>query len=283
MTNIRADGMPDRTTEQSVPDGHHHQPLALGALITGSFALFARHLPVFMLIALVPTVSLNILGTILLPNSIDPLPLHAEMRGRAYAVPHLQLLLVSALSAVVILLMMGTLVLTAHRAGLGQHLLIHRLVGRTLSAGPAIVVLGTVYFLLVGMGLAALLIPGLYLMARYSVLPMTILADDAGFSSMQRAAQLTEGYRWPIAGAFVIMLLLTAAIVVGISLAPLLIIGSTIETAPGEPDFAIMMLIQSLGNAAQYALIAVFVAQLYSRLREIKDGPGSEDIAAIFE
>ena len=283
MTISPTQGMPPGRTEKSVSDGHHYQPLALGSLISGSFALFARHLPVFMLIALVPTVSLNIIGTVMLPNSLDPLPMRAGVGGRDYAVPNAHLLLLSAISAVVILLMMATLVLTAHRASHGQQLLIHRLVGQTLSAGPAIVILGAFYLALVGMGMAALLIPGLYLMARYSVLPMTILADDAGFSSMQRAAQLTEGYRWPIAGAFTIMLILTAVIVVAITMAPLLIMGGTIETAPGEPDFAILMLIQSLGNAVQYALIAVFVAQLYSRLREIKDGPGSQDIAAIFE
>jgi len=266
-----------------VHDGYHYQPLALGSLIFGSFALFARHLPVFLLIALVPTVSLNIMGTVLLPNTIEPLPLQEGLRGRGYGVPNVPLLLVSAISAVVTMLMMGTLVLTAHRASRGQQLMIGSLVGRTLSAGPAILVLGTLYLVLVGVGLAALLIPGLYLMARYAVLPMTILADDAGFYAMQHAAQLTEGYRWPIAGGVIIMLLLTVVIMVGVSIIPLLVMGGTIETAPGEPDFAIMMLIQSVGTAIQYALIAVFVAQLYSRLREIKDGPGSEDIAAIFE
>ncbi len=283
MTISPTDGMPPIRTEKSVRDGHHYQPLALGALISGSFLLFARHLPVFLLIALVPTVSLNIIGTVMLPNSLDPLPLHAGVGGRGYAVPNVHVLLLSAVSAVVIMLMMATLVLTAHHAGHGQQLLIHRLVGQTLAAGPAIVLLGLVYMGLVGLGMVALLIPGLYLMARYSVLPMAILADDAGFSAMQRAAELTEGYRWPIAGAFTIMLILTAVIVLAISMAPLLFIGGTIETAPGEPDFAILMLIQSLGNAVQYALIAVFVARLYSRLREIKDGPGSHDIAAIFE
>jgi len=266
-----------------VHDGHHHQPLGVGALILGSMSLFLRHLPVFLLIALVPTVGLNIFSTLILPDALDPRPLGGGGLGDGDAGPSPRVLLTWALSVVVILLMMGVLVLAAHSARIDRHVLIGAVVGRTLSAAPALLLLGALYIALVGMGLVALLIPGLYLMARFAVLPMAVLADDAGFSGLRRASQLTEGYRWPILGAMLIMLLLTTAITLAVFLAPVLVMDGTVETAPGDPDFAILMLSQSLATAAQYALIAVFIAQLYLRLREIKDGSAVGDVAAIFE
>lgn len=260
----------------------YHQPLGVAALILGSVSLFLRHLPVFLLIALVPTVGLNIFSTLILPDALDPRPLGGGL-GDGDAGPNPRVLLIWALSVVVILLMMSVLVLAAHSARIDRHVLIGAVVGRTLSAAPALLLLGALYIALVGMGLVALLIPGLYLMARFAVLPMAVLADDAGFSGLRRASQLTEGYRWPILGAMLIMLLLTTAITLAVFLAPVLAMDGTVETAPGDPDFAILMLSQSLATAAQYALIAVFIAQLYLRLREIKDGSAVGDVAAIFE
>jgi hypothetical protein len=131
-----------------------------------------------------------------------------------------------------------------------------------------------VLYIFAGIGFALLVLPGLYILARFLPWVPAIVFENAGWSGLTRAQELTEGYRWPLAGAIALFALLAIGLMM--LLAPLAFLG---DAAGG----VLLVLVQAVGMAVYYALIAIFTAQIYARLREIKEGLGTAEIAATIQ
>ncbi len=253
-------------------------PLGIAALIGATLSLLVRRLPLFLGIALLPALASALLSLALLPTDLGFS--RPAARGGGMLTGWQMPALVAVLSILIWLVTTGAVTLAAYDARLGRAPRLGTYLARALGAAPAIVVLGTLYMLAVGVGLMVLLVPGLYLLARYWVMVPAVLVDGAGLGGLSRAAELTRGYRWPIVGLILGVLALNVllSLVLGLALGAGAFAGAA---ALGQPA-PLLVVADTLITAAQTALMSVFTALLYARLREIKEGLGLENLAEIF-
>lgn len=147
-----------------------------------------------------------------------------------------------------------------------------------------IAVLTLAVSLLIGIGMVFLIVPGLWLMAVFAVTVPAIVIESAGFGAMGRSAELTRGYRWPIVGLYIVFLIIfivIAMVIGGVTAAMTFSLAAT-GTVPGAGNIAMLVLVQSLGNAISYGFMSVASAVLYARLREIKDGVAVDSLVEVF-
>lgn len=130
--------------------------------------------------------------------------------------------------------------------------------------------LGLVVSLLAGFGFVLLILPGFYVIGRFLPWIEAVVFEDTGWRGLGRAQELTEGYRWQLAGAAVLMVIA----IVGLGL-----LAGTAMVAIGT-NIVLGLLAQAVISAFYYALFAIFTALVYARLREIKEGVTVEQIAA---
>lgn len=251
---------------------HPHIRLGILAVLGESLSLFFRRFPLFFLIAVVPSLMLSMIGGWVNPPQVVTAPRPGiGVLWQYDTAPELALLL---LNMIVYLLVMGVTILAAYDSLLGRPVQIAVYLRRCLVALPAIVVLGLAFYLLMTVGFVFLVLPGLYVTARYAVFVPAILVDRAGFSGLGRAAALSRGYRWPIVGGLLLLIL----VYVGVSILIVLLIGR-IGGMLGEYGF---ILVEAVTSPIINAYSAVFTALLYARLREIKEGLGIRDLAEVF-
>lgn len=167
------------------------------------------------------------------------------------------------------------LVQLAYDAKLGRPVQIGRYFGPALSTILPLTILSIIATILIGIGFAVLIVPGLWVYAVFSVVAPAIVIERAGFGGLGRSASLTKGYRWPIVGTLLLGLIcmmiinLVTGFVIGIVVA----IGGTILG---------VILFAALG-AIGAGLLSILVALIYARLREIKEGVSIDQIASVFD
>jgi Membrane domain of glycerophosphoryl diester phosphodiesterase len=143
---------------------------------------------------------------------------------------------------------------------------------RALARFLPLIGLGFLYGFGIGLGMVLLLVPGLFLLVRWSVVvPACVVEDLSPTASMRRSADLTKGHRWKIFG---IMILLLIASTIGNKLVGLLL-------APAGPVVA------AFGVVIWTALWAAYwncvLIMIYHDLRVAKEGIDTEQIAAVFD
>ncbi|MSU88113.1 hypothetical protein GE300_00610 [Rhodobacteraceae bacterium 2CG4] len=260
-------------------DAPFRPPLGIGRLVTSTFGLLLRHAPLFLAISLIPSVGQAALQLFAYPTDFGDIA-----AGEPATLYLTRVFAVIGISLIISLLTMGAITMAAYDVRLGNPVRVGRYLTRTLGAAPAIVVLGLLLYVAMGFGFLLLVLPGLYLMARYWVMAPAILVERAGFRGLGRAAELTQGYRWPILGAGVLMFVVVILISIGLAEALGVAAGPNAfgTTAMLSPGYTVVLLVQALTAAIQITLLSIFTALLYARLREIKEGLGMEDLAAVF-
>jgi len=153
----------------------------------------------------------------------------------------------------------------------------HFTIGEALSKGfrrfwPVLGV-AIVSGLIVMVGSVLLLVPGLIALCMlYVAIPACVVEEWGVTQSLTRSAELTKGYRWPIFG--LILLVIVGAAIVGAVLEAL------VQAVAGD-------IVGSLFDAALQvyftALASAVVAIIYYRLRVIKEGIDIERIAHVFD
>ncbi|NNU81528.1 hypothetical protein HMH01_13895 [Halovulum dunhuangense] len=252
-------------------------PLGVTRLVGQSFALFFRHFAVFGPIALVPSV---VVGLVQLAVLSDAALLGRNVDALAALGPVLASI---GLSLVVGLVVMAMTTLAAYDIRTGRSLRMGQHLRRTLSAALPIAILGFLFYLAFLVGLALLVLPGLYLMARYWVMAPAVLVEGAGFSGLSRAAELSRGYRWPILGAVLLLFVLLLLATIGVTLLLGVAVDVALSQVTNQPGIMPALLFDTVTTALHYAILSIFTALLYARLREVKEGLGFEDLAKVFE
>lgn len=254
------------------------QPLGISALFTRTFGLFFRHFLLFALIGIVPSVALSGLLLIVAPTLSDP---------NSYLDPMFMVsptYLGSVFGSLLMLMFItGVVTLAAYDVKLGKPAQVGTYVRRTLRAFVPLLALSLVFYVIFMVGFMLLVLPGLYLIGRYMVMTPAVLVDGAGFRGLSRAAELTKGYRWPILG---IVILMMVAIILGSMVVYLPVAGFDGMLAgvdPNSPGFLLQYFINAVASGLQSALLAILTALVYARLRQIKEGLGFEDLAKVFE
>ena len=242
-----------------------HPRIRLGIMrvLGESLSVFFRRFPLFFMIAVIPAIVLALIGGVVAPPQFEVDTAGEFGVGWQYnTAPGLLLLLVNML---VFIMVLGVTTMAAYDSLTDRPV---RIV--SMACGPA-----REFYLVMIFGMLFLFLPGLYLAARYGVFVPAILIDRAGFSGLGRAASLTQGYRWPIVGGLLLLLL----VYVGLSTLSVLLVGLVAEGFLGAYGFGV---IQAVSSAVINAFSAVFTALLYARLREIKEGLGIRDLVEVF-
>lgn len=252
-------------------------PLGVGSIISESFSILLRHFFAVMLLSLVPTL-LNIVISGLLNGwgvalgVSDPVAADGGFVVRTIIALVVQMVLGGVTTAL--------LVQMAYDAKLQRPLQLGRYVGPAVNASLPIAILGLGAGILAGLGFIALIIPGLWIYAVYSMMPAAVVIEKVGFGGLGRSAALTKEYRWPIVGAVVLLGIIGAVIgFVSIFLVGLLL------AAIGNAGFGIVVgvLVLAALSTIGAGLGSISVALIYARLREIKEGTSVRDIAAVFD
>ncbi|OYW58129.1 MAG: hypothetical protein B7Z31_08445, partial [Rhodobacterales bacterium 12-65-15] len=104
------------------------------------------------------------------------------------------------------------LVQLAYDAKLKRPVEINRYVAPALAVAFPIAILGLLSGILMVLGILALIVPGLWIYAVFSVMPAAVAIERNGFSGLGRSARLTRGYRWPIVGATILIGIMNAVV-----------------------------------------------------------------------
>ncbi len=234
--------------------------LGLGNLLGRTVTLVIANLGFLFPLAFVPALIAAVIGQLAggqpqLDGSVPPQP------GPGAFLAILVNIFISFLVA-------GVMCLAALDALLGKRHSIGDYVRQTMRHIAPIILLGALIYVAAGVAAIALLLPGLYVLARFLPWTPAIVFENAGWSGLSRAQELTEGYRWPLVAAIIVIGLIVVAM--------MLVFGPI--AAIGGPIIAI--LVEAVFTGLYYALVSVFAALVYMRLREIKEGVTAAELAA---
>lgn len=238
---------------------------SVGSVIERGFVIYFRNIVTFSSIAL-----LVIIPYILLLLLISQGQIQVDRRLMTVVLLLLNLLLTYLATAAIAY---GTFkAMQGQRAGIGD----------CLSRGLALVfpVLGVAVLsaLAVLLGLVLLIVPGFIVLTMlYVAVPVAVVERPGVTAAMGRSAALTSGYRWPVFGIIVILVLIN----IGTGM-----IVSTPFAAGGAPTMSSLAWNAGLSGvlaAFQTALAAVMATVVYHDLRVAKEGIGVADIARVFD
>lgn len=261
-------------------------PLGVGSIVGQSVSVFFRRIILFVLLAFVP-----ILAMVLLLVSMVGLDIEAAVVDRMTIPPGEQsagiLWLVGAFVVIgnaVFVLVLAVMVQAAYDTKL------HRSIRTTAYLGGAlrqIVPLLLCSLLVITLAYAAailLLVPGLWVLAVFSVVIPVVVIEGRGLASLGRSAALTKGYRWPILGAFILLFICASLLSLVLALVAGVLGVAALSLGGGDGWWGTLFgtLWQSLSTAATFGIPCIGVSLIYARLREIKEGTTVEDLAEVF-
>jgi hypothetical protein len=234
----------------------------VGSVLSTTFGVLSRNLAGFVLLAVVA-----IGASILLQWSLG-----LDLWGRGSDSAMINLIDTLATSMLTGMVAYGTFRdLRGDRAGVGA------IVGRGLRLIVPIFVVGVLISLLVGIGFAFFVIPGLILWTAFWVtIPAAVVERCGIFAAFGRSRTLTRGYRWHVLG---LVLLIHVPLTV--------LIFAVAASADGLEDFgkwdtvAFTVVIILGGFVSLFAGVGAAVS--YFQLREIKEGIGIEDLVGVFD
>ncbi|MBL4557927.1 MAG: hypothetical protein JKP98_15080 [Rhodobacteraceae bacterium] len=122
-------------------------------------------------------------------------------------------------------------VLLAYDAKLGRPLRMRGYIGAALSVIVPLFLVSLLVQILIGLGILALVVPGLWLIAVFSVVVPAVVIERAGSGALARSAELTRGYRWPILGLFLIMWLIALGLAAALGA---IVLGARLPSSRGR-------------------------------------------------
>lgn len=241
-------------------------PLGISDLIGRSLRLLVAHFGFLFPIAFVPALIATVIG-----RFAGGQPIIDDLAATQSGLPGPTALLAIAVDIFISFLVAGVMCLAALDALFGKRHTIGEYLRQTLRHIAPIVLLGALLYVAAGFAAILMLIPGLYILARYLPWTAAIVFENSGWAGLSRAQELTEGYRWPLVAAVAIMGLLVVALM--LVLAPLAFAGGPL----------LGIFVEAIFTGIYYALISIFSAIVYTRLREIREGVTAADLAASIE
>jgi hypothetical protein len=238
-------------------------PLGVTNIIARTFRLLVAHFGMLFPLAFVPTLVIVGLGWATLPDAAAT----ADAGLPVWTVADVVFQIIAVLAS---LLITGLVSLAALDAVLGKRHTLGEYTSQTLRHLLPILVLGTLLAVASGVAFIFLIVPGIYVLARFLPWIQAVLFENAGWSGLGRAQALTEGYRWPLVGA---------TLVIGAVYLGLVLLIAPLAAAPGP----VAMLLNAAISSISYVVTAIFIALVYVRLREIREGLSIEEIAALID
>lgn len=258
-------------------------PLGVGQIIRDTFGVFGRNPFKVILLAVIPAIIGLLISTVAMAFLTDlfapwrtgfnsPFLLRVYASGVFSVGMLVQLFAFSAIAAFFVQI--------AHDSILARPVRVGSYVRPALRSLLPLFCLGVVSAVLISAASFVLIVPGFWLMALFSVSAPAIVIERAGFQGLRRSIGLTKGYRWPIVGALVVIgfCCLMLLIVTGV------IVALFAETLVLNDGLALLVvLLPLIAYGISFSLIAIVIGLIYTRLREIKEGIGSDDLAKVFD
>lgn len=120
----------------------------------------------------------------------------------------------------------------------------------------------------------------LFVSTIYAVFAPAIFMENIAWSALGRSRILTKGYRLPVAGAIVLVWLIMFVMLFAIFGA---LTGLFVATGESIIVIVLAVIVYLLTYSLVYGMGGVYIALLYARLLEIKEGVSAEDIGAVFD
>lgn len=230
--------------------------LNIGSVLGRSFGILSKKPGIFFGLMLLAA----------LPSFLLTLAIHSsESQGAVAALPKIvELVLGTAIQGATAYAVFQTL--RGDKVSFGES--ITRGMARLIPLGIAALLVG----LGVGLGAALFLIPGLILMCLwYVTIPACVVERLGPIESMSRSRKLTLGYRWPIFGLILLVVIATA-----------LLYGVVVGLASMDDTFffSALMLVAFI---VPQTLANIIVAIVYFDLRAIKEGVTIDNLANVFD
>jgi Membrane domain of glycerophosphoryl diester phosphodiesterase len=246
-------------TDTTAPTGREFR---IGPIFTRSWSIYAANFLMFTLVAVVAG----------LPNQLG-----GDFESGAGAARSVIAFIIS-----VILYFVGQAVILygAFQAMRGRDVMIGDAIGRAFSRFLSLLGISILVGFGVAIGFMLLVVPGIILALRWAVaVPACVVENKGPLESMRRSAELTKGHRWKIFGIWV--LLAIVAIIILIIVGVLAGLAAVVAQGLGRVLIAavISLILTAIVTAYSYVLNTV----IYHDLRTVKEGVGTEEIAAVFD
>lgn len=240
--------------------------LRIGGVLSESLMIFFRNFFPFMLLAFVITSPALLFNVLVAPN------LDAN-QSLVYSV------VVSLVDWMLSYVLVGAIAygtfmeLTAKRAPFGKVL--------TKGVSKIVPVIGVaiVSQILVALGLAVLVIPGILMaLMLFVAVPVSIIEKTTLRESLIRSSVLTKGNRWRVLAIYLITILL----IIALTVFPTILIG-LVAIDFGTASVLVWQIIGYLVGALGGAFFSVTVAVTYHDLRVANEGFDANQLAAVFD
>jgi len=240
---------------------------SVGGVIKRSFGTFFANIVPFGILALILYLPTLLFGFSQIDQVESGIPA-ADPTGEIIA---------TILSFVLTYILVGALVYGAVQHLGGQRASMGAIISRGMSTIGPVIVIAILLSLVLSIGYLLLIIPGIFLTVAYAVvIPAAVVERPGIIGSFKRSWDLTKGYRWPVLGILLIMVVIVFAFAFVVAA-----IGGVIAFSTG--DFTSLVIINYLVSAISGALMSVVIAVLYHDLRVAKEGVSTAQLAAVFD
>ena len=248
-------------------------PLGVGAIVSESFSILFKYFAAVMFLAFIPT----LLG-LLISGGLNGWSYALGQPEPGFGAVNWVAIVLDILIQVVIYgLATALLVQLAYDAKLQRSTKVSSYFGPALAAALPIAFLGIIAGILSGIGFMALVVPGLWIYAVYSMIAPAVMIERVGYRAMGRSVELTRGYRWPIVGVILIIGLCNMLIGFGAQF----VVGMLGAGLGG--GFIISLFLIAISTTIGMGLGGISISLTYARLREIKEGVSVDQIASVFD
>ena len=251
-------------------------PLGVGALISDTFSVFFSRIPVFLVLSLLSAIisvggQALTLGFSSVGSFTSGSGSETALFGSGFGY-----FLVSILSGALFLVSTAAISYAAYDSRTSRRGSVGTFLAAALTKVVPLCLCAIVSGIMISLGLALFLLPGLWVFAVYSVVSVAIVAERGGFylEGLGRSIELTKVYRWPIAGGAIL-----AFVVMGLLVGLLFFVLTPLTSAV---SVALTALVSTVIWAFSFSVLYIWIGVLYARLRAIKDGSPTENLDEVF-
>ncbi len=254
----------------------------VGGAIARTFSTWWRHALAFSLLtvgAALPMWAVVLLGGMAVPGMTAPNLNPLDPQAAAAAAP-------AGLPSGFWIGYLATMLLFLVEVAAITHGVIHHLAGKKVSLGAMIgagvrravplLLVGVLCYLVVGVGMVLLVVPGVYLACALAVaIPAVVVERPGILGALHRSLALTKGKRFSVFVVFVVLFAVATGVALFSSFAlPML-------TASFSPMLG--TIVGAVVNLVAGTLVWVAPGVVYHDLRVAKEGIATAQLAAVFE
>jgi hypothetical protein len=247
------------------------RPLSIGEMLDAGFKLFRQRFGTLMVCVLVPVVPLSIISTLIVA-SVDDTAFDVNAPASDSGSADVANLIDNVLSGAAAAIAIAACFKVISSAYLGERADAGESLRYGLSRLLPLIVAYFVMSIAIGLGLVALLIPGIFLAIKWSMTFPAIVAERAGpFAAMGRSWDLTRGHWWRTFGTLLVVLLISFVLAFAILVA----LGAAVASSDSISEVAFAVLLTAVTIivlAVLYPLTASIVTVIYYDLRVRNEG-----------